>query len=895
MMTAAEEAKREQFVCAPLEFQLNTPGGSKQFAGWLSDLGHIREGHFMLRFRPLDGAAPNGDSPKSQTADGQSRNGNGGPADAGNGQVGPEAEPFHQVAERVPLGVALVSDAGFIVYRNAEFGRFFAHSNTLNLRDLADGVVEKDHDSIAAWIESALAGETVDVSVAIPSPGLLTRVRLEASTSMSESAGQLIVLTIHDITQMVAAQESLRQVIDLVPYLVFAVDLDGVLRFANEATSAFLGTSAAHMEGQELRDVLGPSMSDDFLRTAHDLTERGVPLTDLEDIAVDSDGKERFLNISLIPFEDAVSGTPTLLAVCNDVTRQVNNEGLLSALGRSMPDLAIIDRRDERAFVSASVQDLLGWLPEEFLNLDPTDAIHPDDITRSQKLRLSSLSSPGTSHKEELRLLHHDGTWRWFEVNAANLSNVPAIQGMLSFGRDIGDRKEKDLQLRHEATHDQLTGLLNRSAIIEELQMGLGEARVSQTPIGTLFIDIDNFKMVNDALGHEAGDRLLSMVASTISEATRGRDTVGRLGGDEFLVVVRDVEDEQTLTEVANRIISAAAVLTRDTSFPVTLSVGACLSTTGKTTAGALVRDADAAMYRAKMEGKNRTQLFHSDMNDHAVRRLEVSRQLSHALETETFAAHFQPVFQLKDGIWSLRALEALARCQLPDDSFITPDEFIPVAEQTGLITGMGRRVTRLALEELAKWRSAGKVVQVWINLSLSELTQPNLSTWLLKSIDEAGLPPNAVGIEITESMLSEIPGQLMDTLAALREAGVTVIIDDFGTGYSSLGALKNYPVDITKIDRSFCAGMIESEADAAIVESVIRIGDVMDFGVVAEGIETAEQLETVASSGCQIVQGWLFAPAMSGADVRDHLDEWARGYSFAELEALSPTQSTSW
>jgi diguanylate cyclase (GGDEF)-like protein/PAS domain S-box-containing protein len=863
-VAALTECRRNPGRAVPVEFSFRAPRGELLAHGWLSDIGYLRPGHTLLRFCLVDSRPPTDGAPG-------------------------EHEPLHLMAEMSTLGLGVALAGGHLVYRNRAFSEWFPGDRVDGLGDLVAAVAPEAADDVAVWVHALSEGDTASVTAPVELDGRRRWLRLDGAGRSSRHLGRLHGITVHEVTDVLATRESMRQVLDLLPVMVFAVDTGGRLLFTNEATRTFLGAATSTAEGVHLASLLGEAAGGDLLDAIDELIRSGQMVADVEDVVEAPDGGERHLRTWLVPYEDTGSGAPAVLAVASDVTEQVANEALLTALGRNMPDLALITQGlESRSFVSASVQHLLGWLPEEFRILPVADTVHPDDLQRTMVVRDPSLSPPGSAHTAELRLLHRDGSWRWFEMHAMNLSNVPAIGGMLMFGRDIMTRKARDERLRFEATHDPLTSLLNRSAIIEQLELALGETREHSDPVGALFIDLDNFKLVNDALGHETGDSLLQDVAAALESSLRASDMVGRLGGDEFLVIVRDVEDEDTVLRVARRVSDSVAALTRDTSYPVTLSIGACVSYEGDTTAGAMVRDADAAMYRAKVGGKARTQVFHSAIGQHAERRLEVSRELAAALDDGRFTVHFQPIFSRHDdGLWRVRALEALARCPLADGTMLQPDEFVPVAEQTGLVVRMGRRVASLAIQALRRWHHLGYPVQAWINLSVSELSQPELAEHLLAGLRRAGLPASALGVEITESMLGDAPGMHDSLLHRLRSAGITVLIDDFGTGYSSLGALKDTPIDIAKIDRSFTAGMLDNAPDTAIVQSVINIGSVMGFEVVAEGVETTRQLQALADLECHNVQGWLFTRALPVDGVAAQLPQWMRGYTDQEIRCV--------
>lgn len=868
LMRAIEELGRTRDTSVPVDFVIEAPRGRVTCHGWLSDIGSLRAGHTMMRFTEVAGDLPGG-SDRSFAA--------------------PERDPVHAMAGLSNLGLAVVLPGGTIAYRNSSFGDWLPGSMVQHVSDLPDVVAPACRGEARRWAEAVLDDSTCTATVCLGGDEARRWLRLDASRWESDGSGALHGVTLQDVTELVATRESMRQLLDLLPLMVFAVDDEGRLGFANRSTRELLGVGAEELEGLHLAEVLGSEAGGDLLDAVRELVETGTTVADIEDRFEDRDGIVHTLRTTLIPFLDTTTEAPTILAVSADVTSQVDNEALLSALGRNMPDLALVSRtRGERSFVSASVQYLLGWLPEEFLELPVEQTVHPEDLDRTMVLRDPLRSAPGSSHTAELRLMHRDGSWRWFEFHSVNLSNVPSISGMLMFGRDVMPRRARDEQLRYEATHDPLTALMNRAAIIAELEAALARSRVTGERVGVLFIDLDNFKLVNDALGHETGDSLLRGVAAAISEALRDSDTVGRLGGDEFLLIVRETDDAETLLRVADRVSEAVTTMTRDSSYPVTLSIGACLSVDGMTTAGAMVRDADSAMYRAKMAGKARTQLYHPTIGQHARRRLEVSQELASALDDGRFTVHFQPVFaRSEDGLWRVRALEALARCPREDGSMLGPDEFIPVAEQTGLIARMGRSVAGLSFEALKRWEEKGFGVQVWLNLSMSELTQPELTDHLLTELGRSGLTPSTLGVEVTESMLGSAPELHDQVLSRLRAAGVTVLIDDFGTGYSSLGALKHRPIDIAKIDRSFTSGMIDNALDMAIAESIINIGAVMGFEVVAEGVETTSQLRELQALECGNVQGWLFSRAQPAELIDAHLGQWTRGLSDEDIAVL--------
>ena len=526
----------------------------------------------------------------------------------------------------------------------------------------------------------------------------------------------------------------------------------------------------------------------------------------------------------------------------------------------------------ERGLVGYRNPMFATWFPLDVVASidDMADQVRPQD--RLPVLEWSKDLLAGVDRNVTVAIEHDDGRITWLDLEAVTRTSE---LGQATLGITAHDITE----LRHEATHDHLSGLLNRAAVIRSLERALVEARGTGTNVGALFCDLDNFKLVNDGLGHQVGDQLLERVAQRIRSAVREVDVVGRLGGDEFLIVARGVEDEQELVAIAARIGRAVADDLKGTPFPVSLSIGAAIAPDGHSSAGALVRDADAAMYRAKTSGKARTEVFRAEMRDRAEHQIEVGRLLRTGLDEGWVTVHYQPIFGRRDGRWVLHALEALARCPLPDGSYLSPDEFVPVAEQTGLIAPLGHRVRTVVGSDLARWSDAhGGDFAVWVNVSVQELDREGLAAGLAGRLAELGLDPWRVGVEVTESALASGRPVAMATLAELRRNGMQVIIDDFGTGYSSLGALKDSPADVIKIDRRFIAGVLDAPADLAIVRSVAEIGRVSGLDIVAEGVETADQLAALMAVGCTAVQGYHLARPMPAAAVDEQIGAWLRG-----------------
>lgn len=424
----------------------------------------------------------------------------------------------------------------------------------------------------------------------------------------------------------------------------------------------------------------------------------------------------------------------------------------------------------------------------------------------------------------------------------------------------IAARRAED-QARHDAMHDPLTGLPNRVLFRDRLAQALARSERDGAPLAVLLLDIDRFKLINDSLGHLVGDELLREVAPRLSGAVRTSDTVARLGGDEFAVLCEDLEDEREAQEMAERLGACFLrpfALGGEQQF-ATASVGLVVADS-HIEASELLRDADAAMYRAKEAGRGRYEVFDEGMRARAVARLQVENELRRALDREELQLFFQPIHDLRSG--RIASCEALVRWNHPDRGLVGPDQFIPIAEESGLIVPLGAWVLQRACRQLARWRrsvDAAEDLRITINLSARQVTQPDIVDTVAEAIEEAGLDPRDIGLEITEHVLIEDAETTADTLRRLQRLGVRLVIDDFGTGYSSLSYLKRYPIEVLKIDRSFIDGIADDESgDLAIVTAIVRMASALGVDVIPEGVETEAQLDRLRELGCQYAQGFL-------------------------------------
>jgi diguanylate cyclase (GGDEF)-like protein len=460
------------------------------------------------------------------------------------------------------------------------------------------------------------------------------------------------------------------------------------------------------------------------------------------------------------------------------------------------------------------------------------------------------------------------------------------VKKLESAGRELEESRE---HFRHAAFHDALTGLPNRSLFTDHLRVALRRAHQhEQYLFGVLFLDLDRFKNINDSLGHPCGDELLKLVARRLEACIRQTDMVARFGGDEFAILLDALQDAADVVRVAEKVQQAISAPFKLVSHEAitTASIGVALSTSGYTEAEDIIRDADTAMYRAKDRGKARCEIFDTAMHTRAVTLLRLESDLRRALEKDELCVYYQPIVSLASG--ELHGFEALVRWQHPDRGLISPDDFIPLAEETGLILPLGLRVLRDACNQLRKWQQyslSNHDLIMSVNLSGKQLMQPDLIERIEEALQESQINPWHLKLEITETVVMENPELAAVTLAKLRSLGVRLSIDDFGTGYSSLSYLNRFPVDTLKIDRSFVTSMNAADENLQIVKTIVTLAGNLGMQVVAEGVETEEQLAQLRSLKCQYGQGYYFSKPLDVTDADLYVLNSARADTLASLE----------
>jgi diguanylate cyclase (GGDEF)-like protein/PAS domain S-box-containing protein len=498
--------------------------------------------------------------------------------------------------------------------------------------------------------------------------------------------------------------------------------------------------------------------------------------------------------------------------------------------------------------------------------------VHPDDRERVRD-RMDDLSID--DYALSFRVVRPDGALRHVQMRVY-LVRDGAGQFVRRAGivQDVTERKEQEARIEHLAYHDALTGLPNRAMLADRLAQALAQAQRRELESAVLFIDLDRFKLVNDSLGHAAGDALLQEVARRVRAALREDDTVARVGGDEFQVVLPQISGPTDAAHVAEKLMNVLAVpfVLEGQELHVTASLGLSLYPRDGTTGDLLLKYADMALYAAKGEGRNAYRFFSPEMNAHAHGRLRLENDLRRAIDRGELELHYQPQLDLMTG--RVNAIEALVRWRHPTKGLVPPNAFIPMAEETGLVLGLGEWVLNEACRQVAHWHARGLgPLRVAVNISARQLQRPGLDGAVRRALAASGLPPPCLELEITESSMMLDPHHAQGVLQSLRELGVQLSIDDFGTGWSSLAYLKRLPLDRLKIDRSFIGGIPQDVDDAAIVETIIVMTHKLGLRVIAEGVETAAQRQQLLEQGCDEMQGFLLARPVPAAELPALLD----------------------
>lgn len=647
---------------------------------------------------------------------------------------------------------------------------------------------------------------------------------------------------------------------------IFQISLDHDLLSANPAMARIFGYDSVEDLMADSRGFLQRIISsEDRVRILSTSLQHGAA-QNVELDSVTADGRKIWISMNLRTVRRPEGSISHLEGSVRDVSMRKKAErrlavqtGLFQQLFDNSPQGILLLGKDGAPMdINPSFTSLFGYEKGDLHSLFEM-LLHPGSLEESFAFISTVLG--GTSVSTETQRRTKDG--RTIPVSMLGYPYVldGTISGAFFIFSDISERKSYEDQLTRQALRDNLTGLPNRVLLMDRLNRAMTrQQRNPEYRFAVLMIDLDSFKRVNDTLGHQAGDILLQEVASRLTRCLRTVDTVARMGGDEFAVLLEDFQSNQEAIGITRRLLDAVrqplTIMEREVL--VSASVGVVLQTTRYTSPNDLLRDADISMYRSKDLGKNQFKVFSKSMYEHVVQTVQLENDLRRALVEDEFELFFQPIFAL--GERKLNGFEALIRWNHPERGPLSPDSFIPVAEETGLITDIGKWVMRKGCLTLAQWHAGhpGLDLSLSLNLSPKDLLQASLIPVLTDLLRETGLKARQIKLEITETAVMDNPEQATTRLERLQKMGFQIAMDDFGTGYSSLSYLQRLPIDILKIDRSFVQTMLENPNNLEIIKAIIGLGRILDLRIVAEGVETREQLETLRQLGCDLAQGYL-------------------------------------
>jgi diguanylate cyclase (GGDEF)-like protein/PAS domain S-box-containing protein len=681
-------------------------------------------------------------------------------------------------------------------------------------------------------------------------------------------------VTVH--VDAVEALAKLSAVLEHSSDFVSVVDVSGRLVYANETVRRFFGVdTGADLRGlppglgfseesqRRLRNEVWPRLLRDGVWNGELLLVspegRQLPVWQGSRLHRDDEGRPSF-----------VAGSGRDLSGLKEAEGRVaESEARFRALVQHSQDLiAIVDARGRFTYASPSYARILGYDPTELIGCAALELVHPDDRVCVRMAFTKQLLEGAPTAAVAFQHSHHNGGWRDLEAVASALFNEPSVRGVVVNSRDVTARRRAEAELNRFALHDPLTGIPNRGQAIERLRDAVRERRRGQRRAAVLFIDLDQFKMVNDSLGHAIGDAVLVEVAARLRKALRPSDFVARLGGDEFIVVA-PCPFEKSGVELAGRILEVLRRPYRARGHCVNMTASIGITGIDRHDHTAVLRDADAAMYLAKDRGRDRIEVFGPGLRHQAAERLSLERDLQAALERQQFLLLYQPIVSLRDG--HIVGYEALLRWRHPSRKVLRPGQFLAVAEDTGLINEIGLWAIRSTCHQAARWnqcRTDTRGFTYSVNLSARQLTQNNLAATISTILDESGLPPDQLMLELTERTILRDLAAASRSLNEVRSLGVRLALDDFGTGYSSLSHLRDLPIQAVKIDGSFIATLLDEPAHEAIVAAVVQLARTLRLATIAERVETPAQARRLGELGCELAQGNLWSQPAAPDDL---------------------------
>ena len=660
---------------------------------------------------------------------------------------------------------------------------------------------------------------------------------------------------------------------------IWEVDAQGIYTFVDSNVTNLLGYEPHELLGKSPFEFMPADEAKRVGARFAEIIGNMAPIEDLENWNYTRNGHLVCLLTNGVPIIDAQGNLLGYRGVDKDITEKKLANDQLQRFKK------IIDSANEAIVVT----DLGGVIVDINPAYERITGYTRDEIIGATPAKLKSDRHDKAFYQAMWQAIGTDGCWegevwdrrkngevfpKWLSINALYNTQGQATHYVGTFS-DISEKKKAEENLLNLAYYDPLTHLPNRSHFRERLMHDLATAARRGDKLALLFIDLDRFKYVNDTYGHAAGDRLLSIVAERLKQRLREEDTIARLGGDEFTVILTGLKTTDSVPLTAQQIVDILyePITLHDQEVRVGGSVGIAVYPDDGSDYETLSKKADMAMYQAKAEGRNTYQFFSSDINRYITERLSLEADLHKALENQQFEVHYQPKYHVNEQ--RISGVEALLRWRHPQRGNISPADFIPIAEDSGLIVPIGLQVLEQACTQMARWQhDYGRDISVAVNLSARQFQQKNLVNDIEAVLHRTGLSPHLLELEITESTLMESIDRAVATMERLRALGLSLAIDDFGTGYSSLNYLKRFPINTLKIDKSFIRDLTSDSNDAAIVRAIIALARTMDLKVVAEGVETQEQLNYLSAHGCNQLQGFLLSHPLSAGDLEQTLQQ---------------------
>ena len=796
-------------------------------------------------------------------------------------------EKYRSILENIEEGYAELDMKGTLIFFNDALCRIHEYSRdeTMKIGNYR-AVMDEDNAKKMFYYYNKVykTGESLkEVEYEIITKSGRRRYIETSITPMKDADGRVYAFRgiLTDRTERRKAEEVLRQsemkyrtILEEMDEAYFEVDLAGNYTFVNDAISRLLGYPKEELLGTTFRKQVNEEDTALLYDAFGKIFTTGQPVRDIAYRAIRKGGEIRYSEITGFPIQNQKGEVIGFRGIGRDITERKQME---EALRQSeMKYRTILEEMDEAyfevdlagnyTFVNDAISRLLGYPKEELLGTTFRKQVNEEDTA----LLYDAFGKIFTTG-QPVRDIAYKATRKGGEIRYSEIAGFPIqnqkgdVVGFRGIGRDVTERKRTEEQIRHMATHDALTELPNRMMFGQLLNHAIQAAKRNKRQLAVLFVDLDRFKIINDTLGHEAGDELLKTIATRFKQTLRAMDVVARLGGDEFVILVEEVDNPDQLVVVAQKILSAAMkpVSLMGEECRVTASVGISMYPKDGEDEQALMKTADKAMYFAKEEGKNNYQFYSESIKSQSIEQFSLETHLRLALERNELSLNYQAKLDFKTG--TITGVEALLRWHSPVLGDVTPTQVIPVAEETGLIIPIGRWVIRTACAQNVAWQKRGlPPVCVSVNLSLRQLRDENLIEDVKAALEDSGMAPHLLELEITESMVMHNPARMVAILTQIKDMGVRLAIDDFGTGYSSLAHIRRFPIDTIKVDRSFIRNVPKDYEDKAIIEAIISMGQTLSLTVVAEGVETQEQMNYLKEHSCNEMQGYYFSKPVS-------------------------------